>query len=352
MPLLEHYGWPTDVIGVGSFAIVFEDPKNRARRVLKFTNDEVDGTASSYIQMAQEGRVSITHNAKGLVKDSLPLVYSVGLVEFKSKNTDRKDGIWCINIERVVPLNHDARPVSSSVKTIVNEAFEDWLRPEQREVLAFMASRQRQRRSYADLPQSLRRNMMKSLGRFQQRLSDKSAEVGGRGYDVLANILGDASVSVETLLELGVPVADLHSGNFGFKLDKDTGEPTTNLVVTDFGLSSLDDQQRKEAYAGATELRAKPKAPPVPKKFREHPGQMKLFNNPKPPRLGTVMPGGALIQVIGDDMRWKTLATVVDAPNPVSAAVAKLVRKGIDPGTLWIRHCWGEREMWLDVRKR
>jgi hypothetical protein len=208
-------------------------------------------------------------------------------------------------------------------------------------------------------------------------------------------------------------------------------------VVTDFGLSSLDDRQRKEAYEGATEFRTKPKAPPVPKKFRQHPGQMKLFENPrieeclklleeyphrhipcgqlgkvdleqlqrhiakgvlkhdwkcdgswsstrrrgmlverwfclicgkkkekfrhpfgslggnpKPPRLGTIMPSGALIQVIGDDMRWKTLATVVDAPNPVRAAVAKLVRKGVDPGTLWVRHCWGEREMWLDTRKR
>jgi len=273
--LLEHYGWPEDLLGTGSFAVVFADPRNPKDWVLKFSNDEVDGTTSSYIQMCQEGRVKIDEHYSKLTIECLPRIRGVGLVEFTNR-ADEKDNLWVINVERVMPLVNDDREESLRVRRHIIAAFEDYLRPRQQEVLAVMSSRRREGRSYANLPADLRRKMMKSLSAFQQSLSEKSADEGDALEETAANMLGDASMSVETLLAIGAPVVDLHAGNFGFKLDMQN-EPTTNLVVTDFGLSSLDDQQRQKAYAGATELRTAPKK--VRGRRVEDPRQMKLFEN-------------------------------------------------------------------------
>lgn len=59
--------------------------------------------------------------------------------------------------------------------------------------------------------------------------------------------------------------------------------------------------------------------------------------NRKPCPIPNVV-GAAQIQVIDGD-RWKTLATCIDAPNPIAATARKLGHKN-----LWVRDCLGYRK--------
>lgn len=50
--------------------------------------------------------------------------------------------------------------------------------------------------------------------------------------------------------------------------------------------------------------------------------------------------GSASIQVI-DEMKWKTLSTVIDAPNPIKAEASRLAKMGHT--NLWVRDTVGLR---------
>lgn len=60
--------------------------------------------------------------------------------------------------------------------------------------------------------------------------------------------------------------------------------------------------------------------------------------NRKPPKLGTIWPVAARIQAIDlatEPPRWKTLATCLDTPNAVRAALAE--QQAAHPSaTLWV----------------
>jgi len=239
--LMAINGWPEEMIGRGSFAIVLRG-RQASGTVVKFTSDKLDGQTCAYLSELQLRVGSLP---------GVPKIYRVS-----------RDGeLYAILMERLVPLTS----LYSHVSDFVIARFPDLDRRDRMQFAAIYEYAVRETRaaiSHAfEVSLEDARNDAVNEARREGKLGPGTKEAILGQMEVFADdlrenmpmaptdpadvahteMLENAAQAIESLIGLGVACPDLHEGNWGARLhaDRSTQQIFIEFLVLDFGISSF-----------------------------------------------------------------------------------------------------------------
>jgi len=207
--LLAINGWPTEVIGSGSFAVALVGVQ-AADTVVKITTDGQDAHVCAHLSELQ---------LRGIHLAGIPKIYRV----------QKRGKLYAITMERVVPLR--SMPIEC-------EDFErEFLDIDEEIAMAYVGNLQTvQRKAIYDIH---------TKGKLSRKVTDQTLEaMMGFASELRGQAIGElqeelaaqAAAAVETLRDLGIACPDLHSGNWGVRVFP---EDNFEMVIIDFGVSSV-----------------------------------------------------------------------------------------------------------------
>lgn len=308
--LYNALGKPTEALGRGSFSVALQCRRHRDRAI-KVSFDGMDGNMAAAVQAQQLAGVGKGGKLRGLVE-----IHGVWRLRdyqdfMRVEEVERLDNsvpwplpkdLWIIFAEKVLPLaeaaNHNSPRTARNAHHAIADAFRTEMKGAQEWVIDLIRKAgQRPLASMRDWSQVVgggaRQMMIGAMRDYRGELIEVVASAQRAGDAELAELMTFAANTLEELINLKMPIVDLHPGNWGYRLGRN------ELVILDFGLSSLP----SSAPAVLTEIdleRKERKIPERPRVKKEHKGQMVMFN-PKLPRRGWwVSPKGKIFETPAD----------------------------------------------------